>query len=46
MVSTQVNAVNELGLVVSEALRIARERILAQTSKPISAIKRLKGGST
>jgi dipeptidyl peptidase-like protein/NlpC/P60 family protein len=28
-------------LVVSETLRIARERILAQTSKPISAIKRL-----
>jgi len=28
-------------LVVSEPLRIARERILTQTSKPISAIKRL-----
>jgi hypothetical protein len=29
-------------LVASEPLRVARERILAQSSKPISAIKRLK----
>jgi hypothetical protein len=29
-------------LVVSEPLRIVRDRILATTSKPISAIKRLR----
>ena len=32
-------------LVVSEPLKIAQERILAQTSKPIFTIKRLKAGS-